>query len=42
VSLRPGGGLADLAPTVLTLLGLPVPAEMTGTSLGVQDGDDNR
>jgi 2,3-bisphosphoglycerate-independent phosphoglycerate mutase len=27
------GGLADLAPTVLTLLGLPIPAEMTGRSL---------
>jgi 2,3-bisphosphoglycerate-independent phosphoglycerate mutase len=27
------GGLADLAPTVLELLGLPVPAEMSGRSL---------
>jgi len=27
------GGLADLAPTLLGLLGLPVPAEMTGKSL---------
>jgi 2,3-bisphosphoglycerate-independent phosphoglycerate mutase len=27
------GGLADLAPTLLTLLGLPIPAEMTGKSL---------
>jgi 2,3-bisphosphoglycerate-independent phosphoglycerate mutase len=27
------GGLADLAPTVLTLLGLPIPEEMTGRSL---------
>ncbi|GMV28034.1 MAG: 2,3-bisphosphoglycerate-independent phosphoglycerate mutase [Rhodanobacteraceae bacterium] len=27
------GALRDLAPTVLTLLGLPVPAEMTGRSL---------
>ncbi len=26
-------GLADIAPTVLTLLGLPVPAEMTGRSI---------
>ena len=33
VSLRPEGHLADLAPTVLGLLGLPVPAEMTGVSL---------
>jgi len=35
---RPGatmrdGRLADLAPTLLALMGLPVPAEMTGTSL---------
>ena len=27
------GGLADVAPTVLALLGLPAPPEMTGTSL---------
>jgi len=27
------GGLADVAPTVLELMGLPVPAEMTGRSL---------
>jgi 2,3-bisphosphoglycerate-independent phosphoglycerate mutase len=27
------GGLADVAPTVLELLGLPVPAEMTRRSL---------
>jgi 2,3-bisphosphoglycerate-independent phosphoglycerate mutase len=31
--LRAGGELADLAPTVLALLGLEQPAEMTGTSL---------
>jgi 2,3-bisphosphoglycerate-independent phosphoglycerate mutase len=31
--LRPGGRLADLAPTVLQLMELPVPAEMTGKSL---------
>jgi 2,3-bisphosphoglycerate-independent phosphoglycerate mutase len=30
------GGLADLAPTVLDLLGLPIPAEMTGRSLLVR------
>jgi 2,3-bisphosphoglycerate-independent phosphoglycerate mutase len=28
-----GGELSDLAPTILTLLGLPVPAEMTGRAL---------
>jgi 2,3-bisphosphoglycerate-independent phosphoglycerate mutase len=27
------GKLGDIAPTVLTLLGLPVPKEMTGTVL---------
>jgi 2,3-bisphosphoglycerate-independent phosphoglycerate mutase len=31
--LRAGGRLADLAPTVLQLMGLPQPAEMTGESL---------
>ncbi|TWT89220.1 2,3-bisphosphoglycerate-independent phosphoglycerate mutase [Neorhodopirellula pilleata] len=31
--LREGGRLADIAPTVLALLGLEKPAEMTGTSL---------
>ena len=31
--LRTGGRLSDLAPTLLTLLGLPVPGEMTGKSL---------
>jgi 2,3-bisphosphoglycerate-independent phosphoglycerate mutase len=31
--LRDGGGLRDIAPTVLDAIGLPVPAEMTGTSL---------
>jgi 2,3-bisphosphoglycerate-independent phosphoglycerate mutase len=32
-SLRDGGELSDLAPTVLDLLGLPLPAAMTGASL---------
>ena len=27
------GGLADIAPTVLDLMGLPIPDEMTGRSL---------
>ncbi len=33
VSLRDGGCLADIAPTMLTLLGLAQPEEMTGKSL---------
>jgi 2,3-bisphosphoglycerate-independent phosphoglycerate mutase len=33
VELRNGGTLADVAPTVLTLMHLDVPAEMTGRSL---------
>ena len=32
-TLRKGGRLCDLAPTLLTLMGLPVPQEMTGKSL---------
>ena len=32
-SLRAGGALRDIAPTVLALMGLPQPAEMTGRSL---------
>jgi 2,3-bisphosphoglycerate-independent phosphoglycerate mutase len=31
--LRTGGKLCDVAPTMLGLLGIPVPKEMTGTSL---------
>jgi 2,3-bisphosphoglycerate-independent phosphoglycerate mutase len=31
--MRQGGRLADIAPTVLQLMGLPKPAEMTGESL---------
>lgn len=33
VRLRDGGRLADVAPTLLDLMGLPVPAEMTGKTL---------
>ncbi len=33
IKLREGAGLADIAPTLLCFLGLPVPVEMTGTSL---------
>jgi 2,3-bisphosphoglycerate-independent phosphoglycerate mutase len=32
-TLRPGGRLADIAPTLLALAGLPPPPEMTGHSL---------
>jgi 2,3-bisphosphoglycerate-independent phosphoglycerate mutase len=31
--LREGGRLADIAPTLLQLMNLPKPAEMTGQSL---------
>ena len=33
LSLRPGGVLADVAPTLLEMLGMQPPAEMTGRSL---------
>ena len=32
-TMRTGGRLADIAPTLLDLMGLPKPAEMTGESL---------
>ena len=32
-ALREGAGLADIAPTILCLLGVDAPAEMTGVSL---------
>jgi 2,3-bisphosphoglycerate-independent phosphoglycerate mutase len=32
-SIAQGGVLSDVAPTLLTLMGLPLPAEMTGKSL---------
>jgi 2,3-bisphosphoglycerate-independent phosphoglycerate mutase len=32
-ALREGGALCDIAPTVLGLLGVPQPAEMTGRDL---------
>jgi 2,3-bisphosphoglycerate-independent phosphoglycerate mutase len=31
--LKDGGKLCDIAPTMLTLMGVAVPAEMTGTPL---------
>lgn len=36
LKVRKGGVLADVAPTMLTLLGLEIPAEMTGTSILVE------
>ena len=33
ISLREGGVLADVAPTLLCLMGLPQPTEMTGKSI---------
>jgi len=30
VQVREGGILADIAPTLLSLMNLPIPAEMTG------------
>jgi 2,3-bisphosphoglycerate-independent phosphoglycerate mutase len=42
VSLREDGTLADLAPTALELLGIAVPEAMTGRSLVVADGNENR
>ena len=36
VDLREGGILADVAPTVLDLLGIPQPEAMTGHSLRAQ------
>jgi 2,3-bisphosphoglycerate-independent phosphoglycerate mutase len=38
VQLRDGGGLADIAPTLLQILELPQPARMTGSSLVVPAG----
>jgi 2,3-bisphosphoglycerate-independent phosphoglycerate mutase len=35
--LRSGGALRDVAPTILDLLGLPRPVEMSGSSLLVED-----
>jgi len=33
LELRPGGALCDIAPTLLSLMGMKVPAEMTGRDL---------
>jgi 2,3-bisphosphoglycerate-independent phosphoglycerate mutase len=32
-TLRSGGALKDIAPTILALMGLPIPAEMEGENL---------
>lgn len=37
VSLRSGGTLADVAPSLLDLMGLPIPPQMTGRSLMIKD-----
>ncbi|NLI69977.1 MAG: 2,3-bisphosphoglycerate-independent phosphoglycerate mutase [Firmicutes bacterium] len=37
-NLRSGGVLADIAPTVLELMGMPLPEEMTGRSLLLEKG----
>jgi 2,3-bisphosphoglycerate-independent phosphoglycerate mutase len=42
VALREGGGLSDIAPTALDLLGIPVPAAMTGRSLVTGKLSENR
>jgi 2,3-bisphosphoglycerate-independent phosphoglycerate mutase len=41
VRLRHGGVLSDVAPTVLQLLGIPKPNDMTGTSL-IEDGTEEK
>src|ERR1035437_2574645 len=35
-TLRPGGALQDISPTMLGILGVPLPAEMTGRDLRVK------
>src|SRR5947208_10813280 len=35
-TLKPGGSLRDISPTILGMLGLPEPNEMTGTDLRVK------
>ena len=40
IDLRSGGSLVDVAPTILEILGVPIPGEMTGKSLltGLEKG----
>ena len=40
VGLRAGGELQDLAPTVLGLIGVPVPAAMTGRTLVTAENEN--
>ena len=44
IYLRDNAGLADIAPTLLQLLNLPIPKEMTGKSLikGIELKDKNK
>ena len=39
-TLRSGGKLCDISPTILEILGIPQPAEMTGQSL-IQNEQDS-
>jgi 2,3-bisphosphoglycerate-independent phosphoglycerate mutase len=39
LSLKPGGSLRDISPTVLGMLGIPEPTEMTGHDLRVLKTD---
>lgn len=41
LSLRAGGSLCDLAPTILDLMDIPKPSEMTGESLLVRQNSSN-
>jgi 2,3-bisphosphoglycerate-independent phosphoglycerate mutase len=36
LTVRPEGELSDLAPTMLTLLGLPIPPELTGSTIATR------
>ncbi len=37
MQLKPGGSLRDISPTLLGVLGLPEPGEMTGRDLRVHE-----
>jgi 2,3-bisphosphoglycerate-independent phosphoglycerate mutase len=36
ITLREGGGLSDLAPTILAMLGFRIPHEMTGSPIATR------